>query len=210
MSRIRVATNYYNFRYWQIFKWGFKSREFTNFTYQLTPENVSYLAYTISLITGKNYEEILKYIKEAEENIELKQAINEAHENSTEKIYADKNIYFGRRVGWYAFVRITKPKIVVETGVDKGLGSILLCAALLKNKEENHEGKYYGTDINPKAGYLLNGKYAQMGEILYGDSIESLSKMTEKIDLFINDSDHSADYEYREYQTIQRISSKKG
>ena len=38
--------------------------------------------------------------------------------------------------------------------------------------------------------------------ILYGDSIESLAKLDESIDLFINDSDHSAEYEALEYRTI--------
>jgi hypothetical protein len=38
--------------------------------------------------------------------------------------------------------------------------------------------------------------------ILYGDSIESLAKLDESIDLFINDSDHSAEYEAREYITV--------
>ena len=40
------------------------------------------------------------------------------------------------------------------------------------------------------------------GEVLYGDSISTLEAFSEKIDLFINDSDHSAEYEYGEYQTI--------
>jgi predicted O-methyltransferase YrrM len=106
-------------------------------------------------------------------------------------------------LGWYAFARILKPKIVVETGVDKGLGSVVLCAALLKNKEEGFPGKYYGTDINPNAGYLLNGKYKEVGEIKYGDSIETLKSFKKSIDLFINDSDHSIEYEYREYLTIK-------
>jgi hypothetical protein len=37
---------------------------------------------------------------------------------------------------------------------------------------------------------------------LYGDSIESLKKLDVAIDLFINDSDHSADYEAEEYKII--------
>lgn len=41
-----------------------------------------------------------------------------------------------------------------------------------------------------------------MGEILYGDSIESLSSLTDPIDLFINDSDHSEVYETKEYQVV--------
>jgi hypothetical protein len=49
---------------------------------------------------------------------------------------------------------------------------------------------------------MLTGMYREAGEILYGDSIESLKKLKEPIGLFINDSDHSADYEYQEYLTI--------
>jgi predicted O-methyltransferase YrrM len=96
-----------------------------------------------------------------------------------------------------------KPKVVVETGVDKGLGSVVLCAALLRNRNDGEPGRYYGTDLNPAAGYLLSGKYAETGEILYGDSIESLRALGDPIDLFINDSDHSAEYEAAEYETIK-------
>jgi predicted O-methyltransferase YrrM len=95
-----------------------------------------------------------------------------------------------------------KPRVVVETGVDKGMGSCVLTAALRRNAQEGVAGKYYGTDINPRAGYLLSGPYAEFGEILYGDSIESLKALDAQIDLFINDSDHSADYEALEYETI--------
>jgi len=51
-------------------------------------------------------------------------------------------------------------------------------------------------------GKLLDGKYKEDSEILYGDSIKSLEKFKFKIDLFINDSDHSGDYEYLEYKII--------
>jgi hypothetical protein len=77
-----------------------------------------------------------------------------------------------------------------------------LTAALKRNKEEGFEGRYYGTDINPNAGYLLSGDYANYGRILYGDSIESLKKFDGIIDLFINDSDHSSAYEAEEYRTV--------
>ena len=63
-------------------------------------------------------------------------------------------------------------------------------------------GEYIGTDINPEAGYLFDGKYTKAGKIIYGDSIDSLKKLNKKIDLFINDSDHSAEYEAQEYKTI--------
>jgi len=107
----------------------------------------------------------------------------------------------GRRAGWYAFVRTLKPRLVVETGVERGHGALVLCSALMKNKSEGYEGRYVGTDIDPNAGFLFTSPYRECGEILYGDSIESLKNLND-IDLFINDSDHSADYEYNEYLTV--------
>jgi hypothetical protein len=207
--RLHIASRYFNKKYVQIVKWGFSSREDTNFTYDLTPDNISYLAHTISVVTKLPYTESMGYLLEVQSDSTLKETILSALKNSKERRYADKEVRFGRRIGWYAFVRATKPKIVIETGVDKGMGSAILCAALLKNKEEGHEGKYYGTDINPKAGYLLAGKYLAVGEILYGDSITSLSEFKENIDLFINDSDHSAEYEYQEYLTIKPLMCEK-
>lgn len=109
---------------------------------------------------------------------------------------------YGRRLGWYALVRALKPRTVVETGVDKGLGSCVLAAGLLRNRAEGHPGRYLGTDINPQAGWMFQGAYREAGEILYGDSIESLQRLEGPIDLFINDSDHSSEYEEREYACI--------
>lgn len=80
----------------------------------------------------------------------------------------------------------------------------MLCVAILKNKEEGYDGRYFGTDIDPCAGYLLKGIYKDVGEILCGDSVKSLSKF-KKIDLFINDSNHSSAYEYQEYQAIRGL-----
>lgn len=207
--RIINATKYYNYRYRQIIKWGFSSRENTNFTYTLTPANIYYLAKTISVVVGVDYLKILDYINEIETDSVLKQNISEATKKSTLNKEADLEVHFGRRIGWYAFARALKPKIIIETGVDKGLGSVVLCAALLKNKEEGFEGRYYGTDIIHSAGYLLSDKYKEVGEILYGDSIQILSQFEKPIDLFINDSDHSSEYEYQEYLTIKSKISEK-
>lgn len=201
--RLYVASRYFNKKYLQIVKWGFRSREYTNFTYHLSEDNLGYLAHTIAVVTKLGYDQVMSYMEELQSDKELQDTILSALEKSPERRYADKEIRFGRRLGWYAFARALKPRIIIETGVDKGLGSVILCAALLRNRDEGKGGRYYGTDINPKAGYFLEGKYREVGEILYGDSIESLSHFGKSIDLFINDSDHSADYEYREYLAIR-------
>ena len=203
LRRIYLASTYYHKKFLEIAKWGFTSNEDTNFTYDLTDRNIKALVHSIAISTKQEYHTIMGYIEEINTNTQLKDRIQEIIARSPQGKFADQTIRFGKRAGWYAIVRAIKPKIIVETGVDKGLGAVVLCAALAKNEEEGFTGSYYGTDINLKAGYLLQGMNEEYGKILYGDSIESLSNFDQKIDLFINDSDHSQEYEYKEYLTIQ-------
>ena len=201
---LRAATAFGHFapKAPQILRWLAKSREDTNFTYELEPGNRLELANTLAIVCGTSVEQILGYIDEARGDETLKNHVINAVDGSDFRSRSDRRVDFGRRLGWYAIARATKPKVIIETGVDKGLGCVLMCAALKRNAQEGAPGRYYGTDINPEAGWMLTGEYAEHGEILYGDSIESLKAFEGPIDLFINDSDHSSEYEGREYETV--------
>ena len=173
-----------------------------NFTYDLTECNLRYLAETIAVVTGKPPSEIDGYLREPMEDAGLRSYFAERTASYRGPKSVSSRYHFGRRLGWYAVARAIKPRVVVETGVERGHGALILCAALLQNRLEGAPGRYFGTDIDPEAGWLLGGKYAEMGQILYGDSITSLKNLNETIDLFINDSDHCADYEGEEYRTV--------
>lgn len=201
--RLSVGLKYYISQSNNLFRWLFASKEKTNFTYDLDNLNEEYLISFVSLVTGVNVEQIKKYVIELESDTKLADHIKTLTHANPRAYMADEVAKYGRRLGWYAIIRAKKPKLVVETGIDKGLGSCVIAAALMKNAEEGSEGHMYGTDINPRAGYLLQEPYSNYGKILYGDSIQSLEKLSEKIDIFINDSDHSSDYEMREYETIE-------
>jgi hypothetical protein len=200
--RIHVVSSYIFNPIEEAISWIFRSKEFTNFTYDLSNLNKRYLIAFIAGILGRNFNEIEGYIAEIESDLSLRAHLLAATEASSERYFAEKNIYYGRRLGWYAVVRATRPKVVVETSVDKGLGSCVITSALKRNASDGFPGRYYGTDINPSAGYLLTDVYKEYGKILYGDSIMSLKNLNEIIDVFINDSDHSLDYEAKEYKTI--------
>jgi len=202
LPRLRQASRSYNFRYGQILRWSVASREDTNFTYELTDDNLLYLAHTVAVVAGVAPQLAQQYIREAQTDEALRTYVLDKTRVSSYRRVADMRVEFGRRLGWYALVRIQKPKVVIETGVDKGLGAVLLCSALLKNRAEGAPGRYFGTDIATKAGYLLDGIYKEVGQVLYGDSLESLRAFSEPIDLFINDSDHSATYEESEYRVV--------
>jgi hypothetical protein len=206
-ARLRMAAGYFQERIDLINRWVKTSREPANFTYDLGRSNKWNIASIIALVTGASYETAHGYIEEIDNDAGLRRAILDRAASERFMDLHDQTALFGRRVGWYAMTRIIKPKIIVETGVDKGLGSMVLCAALRRNDADGSSGRYFGTDLMPGAGYLLSGPYASYAEILYGDSIETLKKFAHQIDLFINDSDHTPGYERAEYETIAELLS---
>jgi predicted O-methyltransferase YrrM len=182
------------------FLWTWQKTENSNFYYDLTDKNILELAQFVSIACNIESRQAEQYINEARQDEQLHEQIHEAMKK--DKSMKNSNLQLGRRLGWYAVIRAMKPKLVVETGVHQGLGSITIISALIRNTEDGFSGRYLGTDLDPRAGVLLQGRYLEFGELLYGDSIESLEKISEKIDVFINDSDHSATYEAREYEVI--------
>jgi len=209
--RRRSAHRYYKPRLRAIGRWVRESRETTNFTYDITELNARHLAAFVAVIADIQIIEAEQYIAEIREDAALAEHVRRTTEAAPRHVRAVSDAFarFGRRLGWYALARATRPRVVVETGIDKGLGACVLCAALQRNAEEGNEGRYYGTDINPAAGWLLREPYSEFGEIIYGDSQESLRKLEGPVDLFVNDSDHSADYERGEYDVIAPKLSKR-
>jgi predicted O-methyltransferase YrrM len=200
--RASYVSRYYWDRARPAVRWLRESRESSNFTYDLTARNEAYLAEMLAVVLSRPSCEIADYIRELHQDAQLKRTVVERVTQLGRSTGMDPVARFGRRVGWYALARALKPSVIVETGVEKGLGALVLSAALLRNAQEGHPGRYYGTDIDPKAGALWGEPYQSTGVILYGDSIGSLAKLDQRIDLFINDSDHSAEYQAREYRTI--------
>ena len=122
---------------------------------------------------------------------------------SPDRHNSDVEPRYGRRLGWYALVRATKPRVLVETGVDRGLGTAVLAAAVLRNAKEGFPGIVYATDIVPTCGHLLAEPYKSQCRILLGDSVETLKQFKEPVDLFLHDSDHRPEYEWAEFVAIE-------
>jgi len=201
LHRRFIGMNYFRHKIKMMKKWSKQRTEDDNFYYELTESNFKQLASMVAFVSGHPVNEIYDFINELRYDPEIRRHISSSWADDSKM--ADATVGFGRRYGWYAFIRAMKPLVVVETGVHQGVGSIVICSALMRNSNEGFTGKYIGTDINPNAGSLLTGNYANFGTILYGDSISSLKSLNENIDIFINDSDHSAVYEAKEYETVK-------
>ena len=198
--RRKIADSYLQPRSKLARKWTKQRTETDNFYYELSSINLSELSSLISIISGIQPQVIDDYINEINNDRDLREHLSQSWANDSEM--HDAKIAFGRRIGWYALVRALKPKLVIETGVHHGIGACVLTSALIRNRLEGSPGRYLGTDIDPQAGVLFTGIYAAEGSIAYGDSIATLATIDSPIDFFINDSDHSAEYEAREYETI--------
>jgi len=185
-------------------RWLATSREHTNFTYELAAHNVDQLAWFVADVAGIEHADAARYVEEIRTDDELRDAIAGRLRSSERRGLTDPVPRYARRVGWYAFVRALRPELVVETGTDKGLGTLVLAAALRRNDSEGHgTGRVVTVDINPAAGSLICGPYDAYVERRTGDSLQVLADLGERVDLFLHDSDHSAAHEAAELLAIE-------
>lgn len=196
--RVRV---FFQFNFSNIKKstrWLFKSREFTNYSYDITPLNRNQMIGAVSSLTGKNMNEVEKYFIELETDKEFLLKLDTKLKNMHRQNEFIFSIPFARRIVWYCLIRITRPGTVVETGTEKGLGSLIIQRAL----DMNNNGKLFSLDLDKFAGSLLDSDDKGKISLLIGDSIQSISSIKE-IDFFIHDSDHSGEHEKKELEAIE-------
>jgi nucleoside-diphosphate-sugar epimerase len=179
-------------------RWLVQSKEHTNLTYDLEELNQDQLAWFVAEVAGIPVGTARSYIREIESDEELRSHIRRETGRAARKRLADHTARYGRRVGWYAIVRALEPEHVVETGTDKGLGSCVLAAALLRNRH----GRLTTIDINPESGYLIQPPYASVVDRRISDSVQALTGLGVEVDLFLHDSDHSPEYEGKEFAAV--------
>ena len=180
-------------------KWLIGSSEFTNFSYDVTSLNEDQMIWYVSAITGASFDDISGYFEELHSNKDLPLRIEKFCRSSRRGSEIDKLFLRNKRAAWYAFVRVLQPKLVVETGTDKGLGALIIAEALKKNGA----GQLVTIDYDPTSGSLLEESDGVYLTHLKGNSLELL-KTLDKIDLFIHECYHSPDHELGEYNTVAR------
>jgi len=180
-------------------RWLVRSREHTNFTYDLTARNREHLAWWVADVARvEDIDKVRGFMRELDDDAELKAHIRQATMRSDRRGLADRDVRFGRRVGWYALARALQPEHIVETGTDKGLGSCVFAAALLRNGH----GRVTTVDVNPDSGYLVTGQYEDVVDRVIGDSIDVLRSGVTPVDLFLHDSWHTFEHESGELAAV--------
>jgi hypothetical protein len=155
-------------------RWLFTSREHHNYTYDLTRLSRVHLAWFVSVVCGVPVSRVREYFGELESDRALRTHIETTTARAARRGLADRTVRYARRIGWYAMVRASKPEHVVEAGVDKGLGTCVLAAALLRNAGDGHPGR-----------------------------VTSLDALSRPVDMFLHDSDHSVEHERREFEAVE-------
>jgi predicted O-methyltransferase YrrM len=179
-------------------RWLARSREHTNLTYDLDSLNEEHLAWFVANAVGVPVAEVRGYFNEVHEDDDLRRHIDAMVAASGRRRLADPGLRPGRRLGWYALLRSLRPAHVVETGTDKGLGSLIFASALLRNGT----GRLTTMDINADSGYMIGGRYADVVTRRIGDSTALLRDLHEPVDMFLHDSLHTEEHELAEYTAV--------
>lgn len=118
----------------------------------------------------------------------------------------------------YWIVRISKPRVIVETGVSDGMSTSIILSAL----HRNGEGLLYSIDlpdvgmpqlIDQKPGWLVEDRIRDKWVLSLGDSkkiLPDLCKRVGKVDIFLHDSEHSYENMSFEFNTVYSYMSKEG
>jgi predicted O-methyltransferase YrrM len=160
------------------------------------------LEHFLSLFLDRDVAVIREHIEELFSDESLRAHIRDTTIQQGSRVAADPEARYGRRVGWYVIARVLRPQLIVETGVDKGLGTCVLAAALLRNAAEGHPGHLLAIDIDPTCGWLVGPPYDSITEIRIEDSSEVLPAIPETIDIFIHDSNHTEEFETNELTVV--------
>jgi hypothetical protein len=178
--------------------WLVRSRETTNFTYDLDSLNRDQLCWFISCVTRAEVGQVRGWMRELEDDSHLTDHLSKRLSSNPRRRICAQQPHWARRSGWYAIVRATQPNHVVETGTHLGLGSCVIAAALLRNGH----GRLTTIDIDPEAGYLIGEPWASVIDRRVGNSVEMLGTLPD-IDIFLHDSLHTYDYETRELAAVE-------
>jgi predicted O-methyltransferase YrrM len=136
-----------------------------------------------------------------------------------------------QRILIYCLVRHLQPKVVLETGVYYGGNSVFILAALKRNGSgklisidfpQNRmtqkslsarhpwvgDSELYSAKYDP--GFIIPQRFRNDWELIIGDSLEILPSLSDPIDFFIHDSEHTLEHVSSELRYVWEKISDKG
>ena len=102
----------------------------------------------------------------------------------------------------YCYVRLVRPRIVIETGVAAGVSTSILLEALRKN---GNDGRLVSIDVTEKVGEVIpahlkvNWKLEVLNKRSRENSLVSLLNRNRDCEVFLHDSNHSVEWQILEF-----------
>ena len=164
--------------------------------------------HVLSTVFGTPSAGVKRYVDEAEEIV-----IEEKNEGAPDSFKGVGNP-MGKtdRITLYAAVRVSKPKVVIETGTAAGASATYVLEAL----EQNGEGCLYSVDVAHKDGVigrLIPDRLRSRVHIRTGDSLSVLPELLNEVggvDFFLHDSLHTYAHMMEEYEMVYRYLNEGG
>lgn len=188
----------------QVLAWSVRSREIANFTYRTSAASDHLLAGVVAAVTGRPLAEVQGFADELGTDRELQAHVEAMARAPESRFNVDPGFHPGRRLAFYLLARALKPAHVVEAGVDKGLGAVLLSRALARNAGEGRPGNYLGIELDSAKPIALYESFAaRQGRIERGDVLAIIRARATPIDLFIHDTTPEAGHMTAVFDAVQ-------
>src|SRR5262249_14329573 len=152
LGRTELGRNYRNVKWVRVYR-GLSRRpiasvhfilsnhETDNFTYDL--ENVDELSSMLAHALGFEEARVRRVIAELEDDEATREDLRH---RLRARGHRSRRPAYGRRLGWYAVARLTRPALIVETGIHEGIGSAVLLRAFKRNAADGAEGRLLAFD----------------------------------------------------------------
>ena len=180
------------------------SPEVGDFTYDLANEDdlLDLLADALELPRA----ELAAYAEEAHSDPLLTASLSRRRHR---RLDVKRRIELGRNIGSYIVVRAVKPRLVAETGIKHGVGSLALLVALERSASEGHDGRLISFDVAPGSGWLVPAELHHRWEVVLGPTEEAPEQNLagRDVDVFVHYTPPDERRERLEYEAALRHAS---
>lgn len=151
--------------------WAFRSRDIAPRSYHTSALNQDELCWTVARVSGCPVRQVMAYRDEILGDQALADYIRGAVAAAPEVWSHDADYRLGRRLAFYLLTRALRPPRVIEAGVDRGYGAILILRALERNAADGQGGDYLGLDAKGEDdAFLYTGYPRRSGRVDRGDA----------------------------------------
>jgi hypothetical protein len=162
--------------------------EVESFSYEV--ENTDEMIVGLARALGRSAAELAGYAREVDHDPELTTRLGR---HVWWRLDLKRRPPLGNRLAWYLLVRANKPRLVVETGIYLGLGSLTLLRALERNAEEGSPGELMSFDVVRGAGTFVPRRLRGSWQRFTGDTAETLPVAVQNraVDVLFQDTPHT-------------------